>query len=257
MAPRPYLPIVRMTLGVIVLAIVVGSFYLFWTVFLKSDAPPPVTAPSASAAPSGAAGAASGAPAASGSSIPVPATANGTWKVDTSIGFLSDGSSSFVGYRVREQLVGIGGNTAVGRTPDVSGTLTFEGTTVTAAQVTANLADLTSDDHRRDGQLRVQALETNRFPTATFSLSAPIEVGALPADGATLGATAHGELTLHGVSKLVSIDLKATRQGGMVTVTGSMAIAFADFQIEPPSSFAVLSVEDHGTLELQLHFVHA
>lgn len=55
MAQRPYLPIVRMTLGVIVLAIVVGSFYLFWAAFLKPDTSPPAV-PSASATPSATAG---------------------------------------------------------------------------------------------------------------------------------------------------------------------------------------------------------
>jgi hypothetical protein len=32
---------------------------------------------------------------------------------------------------------------------------------------------------------------------------------------------------------------------------------FADFGFQGPSSFAVLSVEDHGVMELQLHFRHA
>ena len=77
----------------------------------------------------------SSAPAASFSGLPVPATADGTWKVDTSIGSFADNTSSFVGYRVQEQLAGIGANKAVGRTPDVSGTLTLSGTTVTAVEV--------------------------------------------------------------------------------------------------------------------------
>ena len=53
---------------------------------------------------------------------------DGTWKVDTSIGSFSDFTNSFVGYRVQEQLSGIGANTAVGRTPNVSGTITIAAT---------------------------------------------------------------------------------------------------------------------------------
>jgi hypothetical protein len=41
-----------------------------------------------------------------------------------------------------------------------------------------------------------------------------------------------------------------------VTVVGSIDIVFADYAIEQPTSFAVLSIEDHGTMELQLHFRH-
>jgi hypothetical protein len=35
---------------------------------------------------------------------------------------------------------------------------------------------------------------------------------------------------------------------------GSTNIAFADYDIAQPKSMAVLSIEDHGTLELQLVF---
>jgi len=170
---------------------------------------------------------------------------------------MADGTASFVGYRVQEQLAGIGANTAVGRTPVVSGTLTLSGTTVTAVEVTADLFTLQSDDDRRDSSLRRQALETSQYSSATFKLTQPIELGSLPADGATLSETAKGELTLHGVTRPISIDLKATRKGGMITITGSMTIVFADFNIQKPTSFIVLSVDDHGVMELQLHFVHA
>jgi hypothetical protein len=62
---------------------------------------------------------------------------------------------------------------------------------------------------------------------------------------------------LHGVTRPISIDLKASRDGGMITITGSMNITFADFNIQKLTSFIVLSVDDHGVMELQLHFVHA
>ena len=35
---------------------------------------------------------------------------------------------------------------------------------------------------------------------------------------------------------------------------GSIDIVFADDGIAQPTSFLVLSIEDHGTMELQLHF---
>ena len=43
----------------------------------------------------------------------------------------------------------------------------------------------------------------------------------------------------------------------MITITGSLPISFSDFNIQKPTSFIVLSVDDHGVMELQLHFVHA
>ena len=52
----------------------------------------------------------------------------GTWTVDTSVGEFSyeDSTGTFVGFRVDEELAGLGSTTAVGRTPAVSGTVTIE-----------------------------------------------------------------------------------------------------------------------------------
>jgi polyisoprenoid-binding protein YceI len=71
-----------------------------------------------------------------------------------------------------------------------------------------------------------------------------------------VGATATGTLTLHGVTRDVEVPLTATLSGGSIVVQGSLPITFADYGIEKPNSFAVLSVEDHGTMELQLFFTH-
>ena len=39
-----------------------------------------------------------------------------------------------------------------------------------------------------------------------------------------------------------------------MTVVGSIDTTFADYDIAQPTSFLVLSIEDHGITELQLHF---
>jgi polyisoprenoid-binding protein YceI len=158
---------------------------------------------------------------------------------------------------VQEQLVGVGGHTAVGRTPKVTGSLTLAGTVVSNVQITADMTALASDNDSRDGQLKRQALETDNFPTATFKTTASIDIGPLPADGASVSVNATGDLTLHGVTKSVTIPLQATRQGGIIAVTGSLPIVFSDYSIQKPNSFSVLSVDDHGTMELHLLFTHA
>jgi polyisoprenoid-binding protein YceI len=185
-----------------------------------------------------------------------PGGLNGTWTIDQTIGRFADFSDSFVGYRVDETLAQNRANTAVGRTAQVTGTLALDGATITSVDVTADLTRLTSDDNRRDGQLHQQALETDLFPQATFKLTTPIDLGTAPVDGQAITATATGELTLHGVTKTVQVPIKARLSGDVVTVTGSLEIQFADFQIQQPVSFAILSIEDHGTMEFQLHFRH-
>ena len=206
----------------------------------------------ASAAPGSSA--AGSTPAAGASAATGAGNLDGTWTVDTSIGSFSDFTSSFVGYRVAEQLANVGATTAVGRTPKVSGTLTVSGTSITAVSITADLTALQSDRSMRDGQLHTQALQTDTYPTATFVLADPIKLDNLPAEGETISVTAVGDLTLHGVTKRVSIPLQAKLASGVVTVVGSLPIAFADYSIAPPQSMMVLSVADNGTMELQLHF---
>jgi polyisoprenoid-binding protein YceI len=192
-----------------------------------------------------------------GASVPAPASLDGSWQVNTSLGSMNDFSSSWVGYRVQEQLAGVGGHTAVGRTPKVTGSLALTGSTVSAVSITADLTTLASDSSQRDDQLRRQAIQTDTFPTATFTLTAPIALGSLPVEGATIGATATGNLTIHGATRSVQISIQAQRQGGVIAVAGSLPIVFGDYGFQGPNSFAVVSVNDHGILELHLLFTHA
>jgi polyisoprenoid-binding protein YceI len=126
---------------------------------------------------------------------------DGTWTIDHTVGNFDydagDFTGSWVGYRAVEELVGIGGTEAVGRTPDIDGSITVAGTQITAADLTADLTTLRSDQSMRDGQLGRQGVETDQFPTATFVLTQPIELGAIPAEGTPITAEAVGDLTLH------------------------------------------------------------
>ena len=56
------------------------------------------------------------------------------------------------------------------------------------------------------------------------------------------------------MTKSVQIPLQAKRSGNEIVVTGSLPIVFADYGIQKPNSFAVLSIDDHGTMEFQLLF---
>ncbi len=180
---------------------------------------------------------------------------DGTWTVDSSIGSFNyaaeDFSGSWAGYRVQEQLVGIGESTAVGRTPDMTGTMTLAGTQVTRANLSVGLTTLVSDQPQRDVQLARQGIETDRFPTATFTLVQPVELGHIPADGEEISATAIGNLTLHGVTRGVRVPLKAKLTGDVIGIAGSITFGWKDFDMEKPSSPLVVSLGDTLTLELQ------
>ena len=178
---------------------------------------------------------------------PADAGLVGRWEV------LADGSS-FAGYRVEEELARIGATTAVGRSTVLTGSLVFDGDAITEVVIEVDLTALVSDDSRRDGALRRQALETNAYPTTTFTLTQPIPIDAAPGEGETLSVTATGDLTLHGVTREVQIPMEGQLVGDRVAVVGSIEIVFADYDMDSPSAFVVLSINDHGIMEFQLVF---
>jgi polyisoprenoid-binding protein YceI len=188
------------------------------------------------------------------SSSPSPASStssgsgkmSGTWTVQD--------SDSFVGYRVREQFVSLPAPTdAVGRTSAVTGQLVVDGLQIPAVDVKADLTQLTSDKAMRDDRMHTMGLETDSFPTAEFSLTQPIVFTSRPAEGTVVKKDAKGTLSLHGVTKNVTIPLQARWTGDQIEVAGSLPIVFADYDITPPS-IGPVTVEDHGTMELHLFF---
>lgn len=194
---------------------------------------------------------------AAGISVPAPASFDGSWQVNDSLGSFSDFTSSWLGYRVQEQFAGVGGHTAVGRTPKATGSLTLKGATVTAASITGDLTALTSDAPQRDGELGDSAIESNKFPNATFVLTKPIDLGSLPSDGTSVSATAGGKFTLHGITRDVEVPIQAQRRGGVIAVSGSLPVIFSDYGFKGPSVVGFVTVNDHGAMEFHLLFTHA
>ena len=182
-------------------------------------------------------------------------TLDGTWTVDTSIGTFSfaDATSSFAGFRVEEELSGIGSTTAVGRSPAVAGSLTLEGATLAATSIEVDLSAIVTNESRRDRKVQ-EALGTSQFPVATFVLSEPIDMGAIPAPGETFSVAARGDLTIRGITNPVEFALDARLVDDIIVVVGSTNIVFADFEVQVPTAPIVLSAEDNGIVEFQLFF---
>jgi len=184
-----------------------------------------------------------------------PVVVDGQWAVDTTIGSFSDFTSSYAGFRVDEVLDQIGDATAIGRTPDVSGDLSLDGDSLTDANITVQLTTITSDRPRRDNAIQT-TLQTSSFPTATFELTDSIQLPGAPVEGVTYDLTGNGNMTIHGVTKPVQVQLQAKLVGGVIVVVGSTPFTFSDYGMSPPRAPIVLSVADNGTIEFQLYFSH-
>jgi polyisoprenoid-binding protein YceI len=155
-------------------------------------------------------------------------------------------AGSFVGYRVDERYLGVGVRTAVGRTSAVTGSVTVDGDRVEGAELRADMTTVHSDQARRDDSLRSRAIETDRYPSARFTLAGPIAIGARPRQ-------AKGTLTLHGRRAAIAVTVRGQRlSGDRLELVGSAPIRFASFAIEPPSVAGLVTVSDHGVLEFRL-----
>lgn len=234
------------TVGVVVAAVVVlvgGPFVYIH--FIEGKAPAKFhlsTAAGSGSTTTGAAASSSSSPS-SPSAGSSSSSVDGTWKV---------ASGSQAGYRIEEVLFGQS-NTAVGRTNSVTGTITVTGTSVSKGGFTVDMTTVKSDRTQRDHQFQGRIMQTSMYPTSTFTLTKPIDLGTVPPDGKSVTAGATGDLTLHGTTRPVTFSVTAQRRGSSIQVTGSIPITFADWNISNPSFGGTVTTQDHGILEFLLN----
>ena len=228
----------RWAIGIIaaVVLVTVGGPFIYIH-FIEGKAPAPLSISNQPTATTGTGGTSSPSDADASTSV------DGTWKVT---------SGSQAGYRVTEVLFGQN-NTAVGRTSSVTGSINIQGPNVSAGDFTVDMTTVKSDRSQRDNQFHGRIMDTASFPTATFTLSKPIALGTVPADGATVNEPATGNLTLRGTTRAVTFQVQARRSGSTIAVSGSIPVIFANWNIPNPS-FGPVTTEDHGTMEFLLNF---
>jgi len=215
--------------GVALAALILGGGA---ALLARADGPPPP------------AGLASGARA----SAPVRGGADGSWHV-------TPGASTFVGYRIRAQLVVANApEDAVGRSGAVSGGMRIAGGRVEAVHIDADLRELGSDQPLRDQALRRLGLETERYPMATFDLIQPIGFPSAPKRGQVVTAQARGNLTVHGVTRPVTMKLQARWDGDVIKMGGAMPVRLADYRVAAPMNGSVARIDQAGTIEISLDF---
>jgi polyisoprenoid-binding protein YceI len=217
---------------VIVLAAVLGPYVYIH--FIEGPAPAKLELPKSAATTTSSA---SQGPASSTSSL------RGTWNV---------GSGSVAGYRVQEVLVGQNA-TAVGRTEKIWGSMTIAGSAVTKATFTVDMASVVSDQSQRNARFDGSIMDVSQYPTASLTLSTPIDLGTIPADGAVERYSAAGDLDMHGVTKLVSFPVTAERVGSEIDVLADIPITFSEWNIANPSVGGFVTTANSGTLEVLLH----
>jgi polyisoprenoid-binding protein YceI len=235
-----------------VLAVLVGG-YVAYDQVLSGDGIAPLALPSTSpeAIPTDTTASGTTGSSADPTSAAADGDVAGTWTV---------AGDSQAGYRVRERLASLSAESdAVGRTSDVSGTVTLEAdgttTTLTAGTLMVDTTTIVSDEDRRDSRLRTEGLQTDTFPTASFTITQPVEIPASAIDGTATDVTLTGDLELHGVTTSVSIPAQARLDDGTIQVAGAITFLLSDFEIEAPNVGGfIISIADEGALEFAVNF---
>lgn len=167
--------------------------------------------------------------------------------------FVADTQGNKARYRIRERLVGKElDNDAIGETQKVSGSIALDrsGKIIpTESGFTVDLASLKSDQDRRDNFVRRRLLVTDTFPATQFQVT---EVKGLPSKLPTSGTQEFqliGNLTVKGVTRPTTWNVKATVAGNKLTGSAITRFTFADFQLTQPKVPVLLSVVDTIALE--------
>ncbi|NLU65368.1 YceI family protein [Rhodococcus sp. HNM0563] len=168
---------------------------------------------------------------------------DGEWTVTPG----ADPNRTAAGYTVHEILRGAD-VTVVGSTDQVSGTATIADESLTAAEITVRVDGIATDISQRDGQFRGMVMDTANHPTATFTLTEPVNVSSLPTDGTVATVPATGILTLRGEERPVTVDVDVLRTGGSIVASGSIPATWTDWGIEPPD-LGFVAVDESGSVD--------
>ena len=174
---------------------------------------------------------------------------DGEWKVS---------SGSRGGYRIEDEILRGATTTATGYTDQVTGSITLadQGTTISAANFSVDIASITSEGFANRDRAFQRVLGADEFSTATFTLSAPIKLASFPADGVETKVDIAGDVTLKGKTVRQTFTGTAVRGGSRIDITALIPITYTDFGIENPSN-PLAKIGDTGTIDVSLGLVKA
>ena len=157
-------------------------------------------------------------------------------------------------YEVEEELVNIGANTAIGKTSAFIGTIFLDdaGYPLPCSRWDVDLRTLQSDDPRRDNFLYGNTLQTETYPLATFILTSVPDLETPIQDGVETEITLIGDLTLHGVTRVVAWKATIAVTADGITGTAETGFQMPDFNILPPDTMVVISLDEHVELHIDI-----
>ncbi len=204
---------------------------------------------------------------------PVPtATTVPSADADTAI-TTDDGSRRFVivpeestaSYIVHEEFfsgalakygINVGNAEVTGSTQEVSGELHLlldsEQSKFVSGQFTVDISTLATERSQRDGWIRDNALESNKYPIAAFTATGVEGAPATYTEGEEVSFKLTGDLLVRDITQPVTFDVTAKLTGDTLTATATTAKKISDFGFNPPSFANTLTVADDLIIRVEI-----
>jgi polyisoprenoid-binding protein YceI len=141
---------------------------------------------------------------------------------------------------------------AVGVTTAISGEIAIDRNNTansTLGQLVIDISQLASDSPNRDGAIRRQWLESNKFPLAKFTTKkiTGLPVGKYTA-GSALTFTVSGDLEVRGKTRPTDFKVTATLKDGVLYGSGFADVKMSDWGFDAPNIAGTLKANDEARL---------
>lgn len=148
--------------------------------------------------------------------------------------------------------------TTIGTTRAISGEIALDLSTdppsILGGTFHVDLVTLRSGYERRDERIRVDWLESYRYPTATFTIR-DAQFTAPSAANAPQQFALSGDLTLRSVTVPVTLNASATLQDNVIDANATAQLRMSQFNMEPPSMAGIVEVEDEFELRVRIRAI--
>ncbi|HHU67161.1 YceI family protein [Corynebacterium sp.] len=177
---------------------------------------------------------------------PATTDVNGEWHVAQYRGK----NTTSVGFTFYELLPSDRRSTS-GSTQAVEGWATVEAGTLKAGEIVVDMAQISTDNERRDINVRNKIFHTNEYPTATFSITEPADLSEVPGNGTPGKVTLTGEMEIRGETRPLVHEFDVLRDGDRIIVAGDVLVNRNEYGVESPE-FVAAKIDDTGELNIRL-----
>lgn len=147
----------------------------------------------------------------------------------------------------------VGKTKVVGETQDLEGLfqLDLSQSAIGPNRFAVYLPTMRTDQPLRDGWIRENALESDRFPLAVFVAERILATPENYREGEEASFQLEGELTLRGITFASIWDVSATMSGATIAGTMQTLLRMTDLGFDPPNFANTLTVQDEFAVRIE------